>query len=86
MAKNNFLIEQMKRVQKTINNTTPEIYAGVALALRRKYGWGYKRINDLFNESQKIWAECVDWDKNMIEMCLEETGIDVQRKVLDKDG
>lgn len=86
MAKNNFLIEQMKRVQKTINNTTPEIYAGVALALRRKYGWGHKRINDLFCESQEIWTECVQSDINMIQMCFEETGIDVQRKVLEKDG
>lgn len=86
MAKNNFLIEQMKRVQKTINNTTPEIYAGVALALHRKCGWGYKRINDLFNESQEIWAECVQSDINMIDMCLNETGIDVQRKVHEKYG
>ncbi len=86
MAKNNFLIEQMKRVQKVINNTTPEVYAGVALALHRKCGWGYKRINDLFNESQEIWAECIQSDINMIDMCLNETGIDVQRKVHEKYG
>lgn len=86
MAKNNFLIEQMKRVQKVINNTTPEVYAGVALALHRKCGWGYKRINDLFNESQEIWAECNQSDINMIDMCLNETGIDVQRKVHEKYG
>jgi hypothetical protein len=86
MAKNNFLIEQLKRVQRSINNITPEVYAGVALALHRKYGWGYRRINALFCESQEIWAECVQSDINMVQMCFEETGIDVQRKVMDKDG
>lgn len=86
MAKNKFLIEQLKRVQRSINNITPEVYAGVALALHRKYGWGYQRINALFCESQEIWAECVQSDINMIQMCIEETGIDVQRKVMDKDG
>ena len=86
MAKNKYVIENMKRLQRTINNITPQVYAGVALALHRKCGWGYKRINDLFSVSQDIWTECVELDINMIQMCLEETGIDVQRKVIEKDG
>lgn len=84
MAKNKHLIDQMKRVQKNINNITPAVYAGIALALYRKYGWRFKRINDLFAESQVIWRECVEKDVDMISMCLEETGIDVQMKVRDK--
>ncbi len=75
MAKNNFLIEQMKRVQKNINNITPEVYAGIALALHREYGWGVKRINKLFNESQDIWEKCIETNSNIIEMCEKETGI-----------
>lgn len=86
MAKNKAFIEQMKRLQRNINNITPEIYAGIALALHRKHGWGYKRINDLFCESQEIWNECVASSKNMMQMCLEETGIDVERKVEEKNG
>ena len=50
-------------------------------ALHRKHGWGYKRINDLFTESQEIWNECIQSNMNMAQMCLAETGIDVQRKV-----
>lgn len=84
MAKNNYVIENMKRLQKTINNITPQVYAGIAIALHRKHGWGYKRINDLFCESQIIWNECVQADVNMMQMCLDETGIDVQRKVDEK--
>ena len=84
MAKNKALIEQMKlqaRMKEQIKQITPEIYAGIALALHRKHGWGFKRINDLFVESQEIWTECVQSDLNMIQMCELETGIEIQRQV-----
>ena len=80
MAKNNILIEQYKTMYKEIQQITPEVYAGIALALHRKYGWGYKRINDLFSESQTIWNECVNSGINMVEMCEEETGIEVRKE------
>lgn len=80
MAKNNILIEQYKTMYKKIQQITPEVYAGIALALHRKYGWGYKRINDLFLESQTIWNECVNSGINMVEMCEEETGIEVRKE------
>ena len=80
MAKNNYLIEQYKKAQKVINNTTPNIYAGIALALHRRYGWGYKRINDLFYESQNIWEDCANNGVDMGKLCEEETGIDVRLK------
>ena len=78
MAKNNLLIESMKRVQREIDNTVPNVYAAIALALHRKHGWGYKRINDLFVESQKIWDEANDKYTEMPIMCLDEIGIDVR--------
>lgn len=81
MAKNNQLINQYKQLSSSIGNITPQVYAGIALALKRKHGWGYKRINDLFLESQEIWNECVQKEINMREMCLNETGIDVVQKV-----
>ena len=80
MAKNNILIEQYKTMYKKIQQITPEVYAGIALALHRKYGWGYKRINDLFSESQTIWNECVNSGINMVEMCEEETGIEIRNE------
>ena len=84
MGKNNFLINQYKKTQQIIRDTTPAVYAGIALALHRKHGWGFKRINDLFAESQNIWNECVESNGNMIEMCERETGINVQNKVDEK--
>ena len=86
MGKNNALINRYKAMYQQINNITPEVYAGIALALHREYKWGYKRINDLFCASQVIWQECVQSDVNMIQMCEKETGIDVQRKVEERNG
>ena len=67
MGKNNNLINKYKMLYKKIEQITPEVYAGIALALHRKCGWGYKRINDLFEESQIIWNECINSDINMVE-------------------
>lgn len=80
MAKNNKLIEQYKTMYKKIQQITPEVYAAIALALHRKNKWGYKRINELFEESQKIWQESVNEDKDMVQMCLDETGIELKNK------
>lgn len=75
--KNNVLIANMKRVQREIDNVLPCVYAGIALSLHRKHGWGFKRIDALFKESQGIWTEAVETGQNMAKMCLDETGIDV---------
>ncbi len=84
MGKNHAVIEyakQQARLKQKIKEITPEVYAGIALALHRKYGWGYKRINDLFVESQLIWDECVLSDVNMVQLCENETGIEIQGRV-----
>lgn len=81
MGKNNRLINQYKAIYKQIQNITPEVYACIALALHRKYGWEYEAINDLFCESQDIWTECVNSEVNMLQMCEAETGIELQRRV-----
>ena len=80
MAKNNYLINKYKILYKKINQITPEVYAGIALALHRKCGWGYKRIHDLFEESRIIWNECINSDINMMEMCEKETGIELRKE------
>ena len=77
MAKNNQLIKMMALIERKSQEITPDLYASIALALHRKYGWGYKRINELFIESHSIWEECVQSDLNMRQMCEAETGIEV---------
>ncbi len=47
---NKKLIKQFGAMYKQIYNITPSVYAGIALALHRKYGWEYEQINDLFME------------------------------------
>jgi hypothetical protein len=74
----NRLLAKLERKCKEI---TPEVYASIAIALHRKYGWGFKRISDLFAESQEVWNECIQSEESMVEMCERLTGIDVQRRV-----
>ncbi len=78
------LIKMMALIDRKSKEITPDLYASVALALHRKYGWGYKRINELFKESHAIWEEGVQLNLNIREMCEEETGIEVVGVVNDK--
>ena len=87
MVKNNALInmyrdlqKKNKELQNEIQQTTPKVYAGVALALHREYGWGFKRINRVFRRSQIIWDVCDEKEVDMIPLCLEETGIDLRAR------
>lgn len=88
MGKNNRLINQMRAIAaankydsigKAADQILPSIYAALAISLHRKYGWGYKRINRLFVESQEVWNEHVQRndEASMVELCKKETGIDV---------
>lgn len=80
MSKNNDLINRYKLLSQRVTSITPWVYAGVALALHRKCGWGYQRINDLFTLSEEIWRECNEKGINMVDMCEEETGIELRSK------
>ena len=80
MAKNNKLVNQYKEMYKQINQITPKVYAALAIALHREYGWGYTRILRTFTASQDIWDESNERDVDMIKMCEEETGITLMDK------
>ena len=86
MGKNNKLINQMRAlaarnqleaIEKASDELVPIIYAAMALALHRSYGFGYKRITDVFAESQRIWEEHVGDMEDMVQLCEKETGITV---------
>lgn len=86
MGKNNRLInsinaiakrKQEENVGKAADQMVPQIYAAIAIALHRTYGFGYDRINRVFLESQHIWEDFVGDGDEMIELCEKETGITV---------
>ena len=80
MSKNNKLVNQYKEMYKQINQITPKVYAALAIALHREYGWGYTRILRTFTASQDIWDESNEQGIDMIKMCEEETGITLMDK------
>lgn len=82
MAKNQKLINSMLQIARrnradqiaqASEDVTPMVYAGIALALHRECGWGFKRINRVFALSQRYWEEYENED--MIKLCEDETGI-----------
>lgn len=60
-------------LDKQINDLVPAVYASIALALSKHWGFGFERINRLFQQSQEIWEEL--GDEEMIKLCEKETGI-----------
>lgn len=55
------------------------LYSATALALARHWSKGQTAINRLFQVSQDIWNECAATNQHSIlEMCENETGIEVQ--------
>lgn len=93
MAKNNKLINSMleiarrnreNNIAQASDDITPYIYAGIAIALHRRCGWGHKRINDLFLESQHLWEQ---YGGDMLDLCESETGIMIKtQKQAIKEG
>lgn len=86
MGKNNRLInsinaiakrKQDENVGKAADQMVPQIYAAMAMALHRTYGFGYERINRVFAESQKIWMDFNGRVEEMTDMCEKETGVTV---------
>lgn len=84
MGKNNKLINSLneiarrnrsQNVSKAADQMVPQIYAAIAIALHRTYGFGHKRINDVFVESQRIWENYSGDAAGMIKKCEEETGM-----------
>lgn len=78
---NKQLNKLLAKMERQCREITPSVYAAIALALWRKRGWRFQRISDLFADSQEIWNECIQSDINMIEMCKQETGIDVCARI-----
>lgn len=101
MAKNNKLINSLNEIARrnrsqnvatAADQMVPQIYAAIAIALHRTYGFGYKRINDVFVESQHIWESYAGDGAGMVKKCEEETGVTVcsteeaQRLMEGQDG
>lgn len=76
-----YLTKLLAKMERQCREITPSVYASIAIALHRKHKWGFKRISDLFTESQEVWNECIQGDISMVEMCEKETGIDVRNRV-----
>ena len=65
-------------MEKAADDIVPQVYAAIAMALHREYGWGYTRINRAFARSQEIWESFNGRMDEMAKLCEEETGISLE--------
>lgn len=66
-------------LDQELEKQTYIIYGSASLALHKYWGWGQKRIENLFNVSAKACQECATTTEiSMIEMLENETGIELK--------
>lgn len=88
MGKNNKLINSLteiarrnraQNVMAASERDTPQIYSALAIALWKKLDMPNDEkadaINDIFAESQRIWAECIEKNHDIEKLCEDFTGI-----------
>lgn len=84
MGKNNKFINQMLEVARRNRENiadqeskqiVPSVYAAIAIALHREYGFGAERIKRVFSTSQDVWYGLEGKRKAMLDLCKKETGI-----------
>ena len=92
MAKNDRLINSLleisrrnreQHIKEASEKDTPQIYAAIGIALYRLLDIEdedekVSAINSIFAESQSVWMDCVSNGTDVCQMCIDETGIDVQ--------
>ena len=55
------------------------LFGSTGIVLWKYYGKKTQAITNLFDLSRKVWRSCAsDYDHSMIQMCEEETGIEIQ--------
>lgn len=79
MAKNQMALV-MKMAKPMIDNAVINIYGGMALALD-EVGVPAEQIEKLFAMTNEYWNLSIRDGWNMVDVCKEQTGIDIRIKV-----
>lgn len=81
---NKKLIESLRKIadgnrkmniEAAVRIATPVFYAALALTLKRRRGWGIKRISQLISETEEEWSEFRGSERDMLKACADETDI-----------
>jgi hypothetical protein len=79
MKRQNPLQKALRRIETEGRKHCLCIYSATAMALWQYWGKKKEAINRLFDLSHDVWKECAkDHDHSMIQMCEEETSIEIQ--------
>lgn len=67
---------QARNIAEYCDMALPYLYSAFAIVLSKK-GWGYKRISNLFAETDQVWQEYLDSGvmDSILDVCEQKTGI-----------
>ena len=74
MARRNQFVEQELRYRRLVHEMVPKIYAAFAISLHRNYGFGYKRIERILQDTHYYWN---NQPHEIVQMCSDEVGINM---------
>lgn len=60
------------------------LWAGVFVAMHRRFGWGKKRLTRLYGEIKDIMLNSMSGEQ-LRDLCLKETGLNVEKIVADEE-
>ena len=79
MKRQNPLQKALRKIEVEGRRQCFLLYSATALALHRHWGKGQEAIRRLFEMTHVVWQACAnDHDHSMIQMCEQETGIEIQ--------
>lgn len=79
MAKNNYLIQQekrMKRLEQKVEITSAYVGAGLVIAMK-ELNYSDDNIADIMERTNSIWTKLAEEGINPFKYCLEKTGFEV---------
>lgn len=73
--------DNIARVAEGVDNMIPRNYAAFALVLSREYGFDQDQLTDIIIKTQELYNDSFFDGFDILQVCSEETGIDMYGEV-----
>lgn len=84
MRKDKLFIEQERRYARLVKEIQPKLFASVALSLRRRHGFGQKRIQEVLADVSELMMG--HSGEELLRMCSDECDITIISSVTEKEA
>lgn len=78
------MYKELSKLRKRIDRDATEFYASMCVVLHRK-GFTDEQIEDIIVDVGSLWSDVYNNDINIVQVCLEETGLDIRQDIMRKE-